>query len=97
MRAGCGPRGLVLVATTGGPWLRDGGPSTCDSALSSLRETAAARSMFGILHVILGQVASDGKLLLITDHRNLAQFLKRRMAEGRGREKVDTLSRYGCD
>ncbi|KAJ1100215.1 hypothetical protein NDU88_005302 [Pleurodeles waltl] len=43
------------------------------------------------------RVMVDGNPLLFRDHKNLAQFLKRRMAEGRGRKTVETLSRDDCD
>ncbi|KAJ1219212.1 hypothetical protein NDU88_006782 [Pleurodeles waltl] len=43
------------------------------------------------------RVMVDGKPLLSTEHKNLAQFMKRRMAKGRGCKTVDTLSQNGCD
>ncbi|KAJ1158891.1 hypothetical protein NDU88_011563 [Pleurodeles waltl] len=55
------------------------------------------RLEFRMLYPARLRVMVDGKPLLFTDHKNLAQFLKRRMAEGRGREMVDTLSQNGCD
>ncbi|KAJ1186816.1 hypothetical protein NDU88_003596 [Pleurodeles waltl] len=43
------------------------------------------------------RVMVDGKPLLFTHHKNLAQFMKRRIAEGKGRKTVNTLLQIGCD
>ncbi|KAJ1101689.1 hypothetical protein NDU88_006754 [Pleurodeles waltl] len=66
-------------------------------SLAGKRQLQDLRLEYRMLYPARLRVMVDCKLFLFTDHKNLAQFLKRRMAGGRGCKTVDTLSQNGCD
>ncbi|KAJ1137115.1 hypothetical protein NDU88_003528 [Pleurodeles waltl] len=65
--------------------------------IAGKRQLRDLRLEYRMLYPDRFRVTVDGKPLLFTDHKNLTQFLKRRMAERIRHKTVDTLSRDGCE